>query len=310
MTQGDITTDNGAPGAGNEPEENNDDTAVSTLLACNHEEILKECTALIVYISRHGDVLLDNEGNALDTELNDAYKKLIDGVMKCNSDKAASKDWQALVNAYTEVTRFTYKKKGVNGRSVLDTLGGTMRIFQTETEKPQRRWRRLPLPRWSSCSLKPQHKPMCYALIFLLMALLLELLTGWSGRISDPDQLAGSRRHLYNSIIDLAHILVPALWGAIGACVFLMKRISDKLGMLAYEQSRQKGIETRILLGAILAVVAVEMMFPTHSQDLAVGEANLGPTGLAFIVGLSIKPIYGAFETLAQGIAERLSPKK
>ena len=296
--------------SGNEQEKNNEGAIESFLLSCNRGEILKECAALIVYISRHGDVLLDDEGNALDKELKDAYEKLIEGVMKCNSNKASSEDWQTLVKAYTEVTRFTYKKKGVNGRSVLDTLGGTMRIFQTETEKPQRWWRRLRLPRWLSCSLKPQHKPMCYAVIFLLTALLLELLTGWAGRISDPDQLAGSQRHLYNSIIDLAHILVPAFWGAIGACVFLMKRISDKLGMLAYEQSRQKGIETRILLGAILAVVSVEMMFPTHSQDLAAGEANLGPTGLAFIVGLSIKPIYGAFETLAQGIAERLSPKK
>lgn len=309
MIENDHSGKDEATNSGIEQGQDQDDAMGSVFLTCNREEILKECTALIVYISRHGDVLLDDDGNAPVQELKDAYERLIDGVMKCNNPDPTAEDWQTLINAYTEVTRYTYAKKGVNGRSVLDTLGGTMRVFQTETEKPQGRWQ-LRLPRWLSSSLKPQHKPMCYAIIFLLVALLLELLTGWSGRIDDPGKLEGVQKHLYNAIIDLAHILVPAFWGAIGSCVYLMKRISDKLGMLAYEQSRQKGIETRILLGAILAVVVVELMFPSHAQDLAMGEVNLGPMAVAFAVGLSIKPIYAAFETLVQGLAERFSPKK
>ena len=304
MTQDQNMTDKGAPNVGNEPEKNHDDAAVATLLACDRQEILKECTALIVYISRHGDVLINKADDKSETEQQEisevkkAYEELVQGVMTCNGPDAKPDDWRNLVMAYTKMTRFTYAHKGVNGRSVLDTLGGTMQIFRADAEKSHRQW------------FKPQHRPMWYAVTFLILALLLELFTGWAGRIDDPSTLKGYWEFQYNSIIELAHILVPALWGAIGACVFLMKRISDKLGMLAYEQSRQKGIETRILLGAILAVVSVEMMFPTHSQDLAVGQANLGPMGLAFIVGLAIKPIYGAFETLAQGIAERLSPKK
>ena len=314
MTENDIATDNGTSNTGGEQGKNLE-TAEPSLLAFNREEILKECAALIVYISRHGDVLPDkatDETEINQDEINDlrqAYEDLIKGVMTCNSPESTPDDWRALVMAYTKVTRFTYARKGVNGRSVLDTLGGTMQIFQAETEKPHRRWSLSGLTGLLFPS-KRQNRLMWYAGFFLLAALLLELVTGWSGRIDDPSKLAGFWKHLYNATIDLAHILVPASWGAIGACVFLMKRISDKLGILAYEQSRQKGVETRILLGAILAVVMVGMIFPMHSQNLAVGDVNLGPMGLAFIVGLSIKPIYAAFETLVQALAERFSPKK
>ena len=314
MTQDDIATENGTSNTGGEQGDNLEIAELS-LLAFNREEILKECAALIVYISRHGDVLPDKAIDEAEfsqeqiDEVKKAYEALIKGVMTCNNPDVTPDDWQALVMSYTKVTRFTYAHKGVNGRSVLDTLGGTMQVFQAETEKPLRK-RSLSGLLGLSRSPKRQNRLMWYAVTFLIVALMLELLTGWSGRIDDPSKLEGFQRYLYNATIDLAHILVPAFWGAIGACVFLMKRISDKLGILAYEQSRQKGIETRILLGAILAVVMVELIFPMHSQNLAVGEVNLGPMGLAFIVGLSIKPIYAAFETLVQGLAERFSPTK
>ena len=299
----------------NEPEKNNDGAIESVLLSCDHEEILKECAALIVYISRHGNILTDKATDAGGTtqkeidEVKQDYKMLIEGVMTCNSANATSDDWQKLMMAYTGVTRFTFAREGVNGRSVLDTLGGKMRIFQTESKKP-RRWWQLRLPRWLSCSLKPQHKPMCYVILFLVAALALELLMGWAGREKAPDDLEGYLKYQYYIVIDLAHLLVPAFWGAIGACVYLMKRISDRLGKLAYEQSRQQGNGARILLGAILAVVMVEIIFSTESQSLTADDANLGPMALAFAVGLSIKPIYAAFEIMVEGVAKRFQTKK
>lgn len=301
--------------SGNQPDKNNDDAIESVLLSCNREEILKECAALIVYISRHGDALTNkatDKGGPSQQKINEvkqAYEMLIEGVMKCNNTKATPDDWQKLVMAYTNVTRFTFAREGVNGRSVLDTLGGKMWIFQTESKKPQRWWR-LRLPRWLFCSLKPQHKPMCYVILFLLAALALELLKNWAGRVSDPNILTGFYKLLYYCVIDLAHLMVPAFWGAIGACVYLMKRISDKLGKLAYEQSRQQGNGARILLGAILAVVMVEIIFSTQSQSMVAGDTNLGPMALAFGVGLSIKPIYAAFETMVEGVAQRFQTKK
>ena len=341
MTSDKNTTDNGAPDAGNEPEESNGDTAVSALLACNHEEILKECAALIVYISRHGNVLPDNEfnnkesneaqyelnqdetdpdgtdtreTNGGDTDrankvINKAYGRLIEGMMKCNSPQATSEDWQTLVMAYTRVTRFTYEQEGVNGRSVLDTLGGNMRIFQTESKKPKRWWQ-FRIIRWLSCLLKKQNRPLLYGGILLFAAFVLQLLIGWAGRVTDPNTLTTFCKFVYYCVIDTAHLLMPALWGAVGACVYLMKRISDRLGKLAYEQSRQQGNEARILLGAILAVVTVEIIFSTQSQSMAADDANLGPMALAFAVGLSIKPIYAAFEALVEGMAERFETNK
>lgn len=151
---------------------------------------------------------------------------------------------------------------------------------------------------------------MCYVILFLVAALALELLMGWAGREKAPDDLEGYLKYQYYIVIDLAHLLVPAFWGAIGACVYLMKRISDRLGKLAYEQSRQQGNGARILLGAILAVVMVEIIFSTESQSLTADDANLGPMALAFAVGLSIKPIYAAFEIMVEGVAKRFQTKK
>ena len=287
-----------------------DETEDSLIFSCNREEILKECIALIVYISRHGDVLPDNETDQGDKGINKAYEELVEGVIKCNSTKAGADDWQALVMAYTKVTRFTYAQQGVNGRSVLDTLGGAIRILDLVETGESRHSRKCLCLSWLSCIMKRKHLPLFYTGVLLITALVLQLCTGWTGRVSDPETLTGYwKKLLHDCVIDLAPILVPAVWGAIGACVYLMKRISDKLGKLAYEQSRQQGNGARILLGAILAVIVVELIFPDQSATMAVEDVNLRPIAVAFVTGLSIKPIYTAFETLVDGLAQRFSTK-
>ena len=95
-----------------------------------------------------------------------------------------------------------------------------------------------------------------------LCALIIEVLVNWSARISDPSTLTGIKAIGYHFIGALSIFLVPAAWGGIGACVFLMKRISDKLFELAYEESRMCGIDTRIFLGAMLGVASVALALP------------------------------------------------
>jgi len=40
------------------------------------------------------------------------------------------------------------------------------------------------------------------------------------------------------------------------------------------------------------------------------GSTGLGPPAVAFVAGLSVKPVYAAFEALSEGIAARIAPPK
>ena len=101
----------------------------------------------------------------------------------------------------------------------------------------------------------------------------------------------------------LAPLLFPALWGGIGACTFLMKRLSDKLFELSYEESRQRGELVRVVLGAVIGVVATQL-FTEFSSD----TSRLPVMTTAFVAGLGVKPVYAAFESLIEGLAQRLGP--
>ena len=97
--------------------------------------------------------------------------------------------------------------------------------------------------------------------------------------------------------------------GRIGSCIFLMKKLSDRLSAMSYEKSRQKGDLARITVGAFLGAAVVEMFFSDFAENLMSGELDFGPNLAALLAGLAVKPVYGAFETLAEALAERISGK-
>ena len=47
----------------------------------------------------------------------------------------------------------------------------------------------------------------------------------------------------------------------------------------------------------------VQLFFPDFGETLAVGDITFGPPTAALTAGLAVKPIYAAFEALAEGIA-------
>lgn len=145
------------------------------------------------------------------------------------------------------------------------------------------------------------------------------------------------------SIEAVRPLLLSAVWGGLGACVFLAKRISDRLAGMAYEDARMRGDGIRVFLGAMLGVVAVGLFFPEFDGSEVVLTENLasladqlrlvreavvpageqvppldapgrGDTGvpfgvapatLAFLAGLGVKPVYAAFESLSEALASR-----
>ena len=151
---------------------------------------------------------------------------------------------------------------------------------------------------------------MVIGVVLFVFALIFEILIQWRGGVSDPSKLAGISAFAYLVIGTLSTFLVPAFWGGIGACVFLTKRISDKLFDMAYEQARVRGDGTRIFLGAMLGVVIVVLVFPNFSDRITLGQVNLAPATAAFIAGLGVKPIYAGFESLSEELARRFKGSK
>ena len=146
---------------------------------------------------------------------------------------------------------------------------------------------------------------MVIGVCLFVLVLILELLMDWAARMSDPATLTGHKAFAYALVGTLSTFLVPAAWGGLGACVFLAKRISDKLFEMAYEEARMRGDLTRVFLGAMLGVVVVVLFFPSFGEQTLLGESGWAPGMAAFIAGLGVKPVYAAFESLSEELARR-----
>lgn len=241
------------------------------------QSLLDEAIAMAEFISRRGDVL--GKGNlTLHSNLLKAIKDV-----KCSENYDA---WVKLHEAYAQVTAITYGSGKVNGRTILDTnykgeyLGLTRLISR-------------------------RNRPEIVGVIFFIAALFFKYLADWVSQTSDPNTeltTEGSKL-LYEIANALLAFLIPAVWGGIGACIFLMKRLSDKLFEQAFEYSAVRGDMTRIFLGSMLGVIVVVVIFPGYEEAIKVGNFTFGPTSAAFIAGLGVKPVYAAFESLSEKLA-------
>ncbi len=192
-----------------------------------------------------------------------------------------------LMDAYAKVSSVTYEKRGVNGRSVLDTANAGL---------------------WSV-----SYRPFWIGVVLFVIALVMH-----------------SVPHLFSDGFGvtlmgaLNPLLIPALWGGLGACTFLAKHLSNRLSEQAYERVRQQGDIVRIFLGAMIGVFAVVVLTDFGSSVGELGAPGAGDTSagdtsaddpapiamsavvIAFASGLAVKPIYAAIETLANALASRL----
>lgn len=271
--------------------------------------LLAEADALNEYLARHGGASVQGEpgevgekkgGTSPDQPsgknhshqnqppLYPGHSELIDAIAAARV-QGSVENWKKLSKAYARVASAAYREHGVSGKSILDTLGG------------------------QEGRCKKKYLPIACGIIFFVIALAMEWLKAWAGEVSDPaNELGAFTSILYDATRSLAPFVVPALWGAIGACTFLAKRISDKLFEMSYELNRMQGIAARIFIGAIFGLMTDILVFGTGGavDPVAVGEMEMGTIITAFIAGLFVKPIYQGFEVLSEGIAKRFSPSK
>ena len=251
----------------------NEQGAVTNEAAKN---LIEEADALAFYIARQGDRALPKE-----SDLYDKFLESIADAKSCSSHQNCRK----LKASYAKITNITYKDRGVNGRTILDSESKLS---------------------WGDIFFY-RARPMSEGLCLFVLVLILEVLMEWAGNVSDPNGLVGRRYIGYYLIGTLYPFLIPAFWGGIGASVFLAKSISDKLSAKAYEKTRLRGHGTRVFLGFILGLVSVTLFSSGLDERVIDGDIPFEPSAWAFVAGLGFKPVYSAFESLSRNLARRFN---
>jgi hypothetical protein len=149
----------------------------------------------------------------------------------------------------------------------------------------------------ASKDVRKHVKPVIrYAILFFILALSNEMM---AMMFADGDIADGSLKS--DMMFFQAYVLdklAPVFWGGLGSCVYLMKLYSDLARDRIFDPDKFGGWGPRVVLGAILGgiiqyIYAPEFLTSSGIDDLA----------LAFLVGLSVKIVYGALEKTIEAIA-------
>ncbi len=176
-----------------------------------------------------------------------------------------------LLDAYTALVRKTLP---VSGHTILDTRGsrGTFRALLTIT------------------------------LCVLAVAVLNEGFAVWFSELPEPEE--GTWRLLFQVRGSFLEFVSPFIWGALGACVYMMKRLYDIAAEQRFDREKLAGWTIRLLLGAILGAVAANIY---DTSQLGEEAQTLSPDAFAFFAGLGVKVIYGAFERTVEILSEKMN---
>jgi len=255
------------------------------------DKLIAEAEALVSYVAGHG------ASDPTFTDGAERLKDLAEAVELANAEarpEPSDERWTRLVVAYERLASVTYARWGVNGRTVLDTQGRLVGDHRSG-------WLRF-LPR-----VKKRTMVVIWGLLLAAVGIGLEVLVELSGV---PGGAWAMSEEFKATLKAVGHFAMPAAWGGLGACVFLAKRMSDKLYRMQYEEARTRGYGTRIFLGSTIGVVTASIAFPELDSQFMAGSTGLAPPAVAFVAGLSVKPVYAAFEALSEGIAARIAPPK
>lgn len=239
---------------------------------CKIKALLEEANALSKYVYRHGDILKPDE--------KPIFQNFLTALKNLECTKSAE-SWIELQARYADLSTITFALKGVNGHTVLETRRATQGFFQI--------------------SNIPRIRPVIIGFTLFFIVILIEVLKPW---------IAESNQSTHFLLKPTYIFLTGATWGGIGSCLFLMKRISDKIFTEAFSHDKVHGDIARIFLGAMLGVCVVLLFFTDDKDIKTFSEFNIGPAIAAFIAGLGIKPVYAAFETLSEELAARLGKYK
>ena len=129
------------------------------------------------------------------------------------------------------------------------------------------------------------------------------MLGDWLANQPEPEE--GMLHILYLVHQHVLNILEPFVWGCLGACVFLLKSLYDIAQDRQFDKERLHGWWLRVVLGGVLALVVVRLF---NLKDLgAVEGVEIDAVAIAFLVGLGVKVVYGAFERMVGLLADKMN---
>lgn len=140
-------------------------------------------------------------------------------------------------------------------------------------------------------------------IILLLLGLGNAVLSAWFGSQAEPEE--GWEVTFFFIHQYVLNVLAPFVWGAIGACVYLLKNLYDIAADRQFDKEKFSGWWLRVILGGTLGAVVVHLF---DLKALGGTEENiaLDAVAVAFLVGLGVKVVYGAFERLVNVLAEKM----
>ena len=233
---------------------------------------VKEIKLLLRYAIERG---LDSEGqitNPLHAALSD-YERADDG------SEAKRDAGGRLLNFYGRLAAKTYGQLQVNGRTILETMDKS---------------------RW------PFRWVLFAGILFFILSMGTEILDLFYKDYLEPEE--GVPLFIVNVHRYILTYLSPFLWGGLGACVYLVKRLADARANLQFERQRFQGLSAHIGLGALLGAVVVLIY---GEENFTQSEFNLDANTLAFFVGVGVRVFYSliesTIETVADGLRRRIT---
>jgi hypothetical protein len=107
-------------------------------------------------------------------------------------------------------------------------------------------------------------------------------------QLSNSPKTAEITLNYITNIISLT--ILPILMGGLGACVFVVRKISDLVKLSAYEPETSIGFRLRIYLGCIAGLIVAQFGIFT--------DKTLPPLAFAFLAGYGIDMFFSALDRL------------
>jgi hypothetical protein len=139
-------------------------------------------------------------------------------------------------------------------------------------------------------------------LFILFFTALSAIIATWFGDLPEPED--GLWWWYYSGFRYILDFASPFLWGALGSCVYLLKRFSDLAEARVFERYSLQGWGTRILLGAVLGGV---VQFIYDSSVFTGQGLRLDANALGFLAGVGVKVVYGGIEKTIAALAEAMN---
>ncbi len=217
----------------------------------------------------------------------------VEALIQYASEKGIAADDRLLANLLEDVTKFRENSKLQDAQSLLENYAKLCRLTEPVSGRN--------IIGVKNLSQETRKFNISSLAIFLISISLLA--TGlWV-----IDETPADDGYLGVPIDVIQHCLpfaTPFFWGALGSCVYILKRINDEAAALAFDPVMFKGWITRVLLGAILGGSITYVIDPEVTEAVKVST-----TALAFLAGLGTKAVYGGLEKIIQLLVEKMNLK-